>query len=147
MNELGISFTKEEIKDTISKPVKAAQIDEIDDNDNDEEDYDGNLVGDIQCNSTTESENEDFVTDIPTMEQFGTIDKGECGKIKNRFKCTEKRTIAMYTKFEHNQLQRQKNHSKIIPFVEVEKLVLPVRQQQCGCFKSVKEFPQIAYLG
>ena len=28
-------------------------------------------------------------------------------------------TIATYTKFEHNQLQQQKNHSKITPFVEV----------------------------
>ena len=89
MNELGISFTKEEIKDIISKPVKAAQIDEIDDDNNDEEDYDGNLVDDIQCNGITESENEDFVTDIAAMEQFGMIDKGECGKIKNRFKCTD----------------------------------------------------------
>ena len=85
MNELGISFTKEETRDIISKPVKAAHIDEIDDDDNDEEDYDndnGNLVGDIRCNGTTESENEDFVTDIAAMEQFGMIDKGECGKIR-----------------------------------------------------------------
>ena len=37
MNDLGISFSKEEIKDIISKPAKVAQFDEIDDND--EEDY------------------------------------------------------------------------------------------------------------
>ena len=47
MNDLGISYSKEEIKDIISKPLKVAQNDETNNDDNDEEDYDGSSLEDI----------------------------------------------------------------------------------------------------
>ena len=47
MNDLGISKSKEEIKDIISKPLKVAQNDETNNDDNDEEDYDGSSLEDI----------------------------------------------------------------------------------------------------
>ena len=51
------------------------------------------------------------------MKQFEMIKKGDCGKIQEKFKCIEKLTIAMYSKFECNQLQPQTK--KITPFVEI----------------------------
>jgi len=67
MNDLGISFSKEEIKDIITKPVKVAQIDEIDDHD--EEDYENvSLVDNTQCTGKLQLENEGFRTDIAAME-------------------------------------------------------------------------------
>jgi len=108
MNGLGISFSKEEIKDIITKPVKVAQINKIDVNN--EEDYENvSLVDNAQWTGKLQQENECFGTDIAAMEQFGMIDEGDCGKIKDIFKCTEKTTIQMFTKIESNQLQQQKN--------------------------------------
>jgi len=63
------------------------------------------LVGNEQYTSKLQLENEGFGTDIATMEQFGMIEKGDCGKIRDIFKCTEKTTVAMYTKIDGNQLQ------------------------------------------
>ena len=120
MNDLGISFSKEEIRNILSKPVKVGQTDEIDD-DNDDEDYDiGISAGDTQCTAKLEAvqlENKDFGSDIAAMKQFNMIKKGDSGKIKEKFKCIEKSTIPMYAKFENNQLKQQTK--TVTPFVEV----------------------------
>ena len=120
MNDLRISYSKEEIKDIILKPLKVAQTDETDNDDNDE-DYDSSSLEDnTPCIGEVEAMelgNGDFKTDIAAMKQFEMIKKGDCGKIQEKFKCIEKLTIAMYSKFECNQLQPQTK--KIIPFVEI----------------------------